>query len=174
MVKTCRHTNRREGRGSMEYGRRSWRGFKALGVAGTALILLTACGAQNSSGGSSVNWATTASASDGGGMSALVTAAKKEGKLNVIALPPDWANYGAIISGFTAKYGIAISSANPNGSSQDEVDAIKQLAGTDRAPDVVDVGMKVAVANTTLFAPYQVSTWKDIPASQKEASGLWF
>src|SRR5438105_14077882 len=103
-------------------------------------------------------------------MRALVTAAKNEGTLNVIALPPDWANYGAIISGFTAKYGIKINSANPNGSSQDEVNAVKQQSGTDRAPDVLDVGMAVALANTTLFAPYQVSTWKDIPDSQKDTA----
>jgi putative spermidine/putrescine transport system substrate-binding protein len=89
-------------------------------------------------------------------------------------LPPDWANYGAIISGFKAKYGIAVTSANPNGSSQDEVNAIKSLASTDRAPDVVDVGMAVALANTTLFAPYKVATWSDIPDAQKESTGLWF
>jgi len=47
------------------------------------------------------------------------------------------------------------------------------LKGTDRAPDVLDVGMAVALANTSLFAPYQVSTWADIPAAQKDAGGLW-
>ena len=46
-------------------------------------------------------------------MNALVAAAKKEGTLNVIALPPTWANYGAILSAFTAKYGIKINSALP-------------------------------------------------------------
>ena len=157
----------------MEYGRRSWRGFKALGIAGAALDLLTACGAQNNSGGSNFNWATAASANDGGGTAALVSAAKKEGKLNIIAVPPDWANYGAIISGFTAKYGIAISSANPNGSSQDEVNAVQQLGKTSRAPDVLDIGKAVTLANTSLYTPYKVQTWNDIPDSQKEATGLY-
>ena len=46
-------------------------------------------------------------------LAALVAAAKKEGHLNVIALPPDWANYGEIISTFTKKYGIGITSDNP-------------------------------------------------------------
>ena len=114
------------------------------------------------------------SAADVGGMDGLVAAAKKEGALNVIALPPDWANYGAIISGFTAKYGIKVNSAQPDGSSQDEVNAVKQLKGTDRAPDVLDIGMAVALANTDLFAPYQVASWKDILDSQKEPTGLWF
>jgi putative spermidine/putrescine transport system substrate-binding protein len=107
-------------------------------------------------------------------MSALVAAAKKEGTLNVIALPPDWANYGNIIKDFSAKYGIKVNSANPSGSSQQEVDAIKQQSGTAAAPDVVDVGYSVALANTTLFTPYKVSTWSAIPASQKENTGLWY
>jgi len=107
-------------------------------------------------------------------MDALVAAAKAEGQLNIIAVPRDWANYGAIIDGFTAKYGIKINSANPNGSSQDEVDAVNQLGKTSRAPDVLDIGMKVALANTALFTPYQVGVWKDIPAAQKESSGLWY
>ena len=58
-------------------------------------------------------------------MNALVAAAKKEGTLNVIALPPTWANYGAIISAFTAKYGIKVNSAIPDGTSQQEVNAVK-------------------------------------------------
>jgi putative spermidine/putrescine transport system substrate-binding protein len=152
-------------------------------VVGTALAV-TACAPPSSSGtstsasGSSAGTVVAAkdakSATDIGGLDALVAAAKKEGALNVIALPPDWANYGAIIAAFKTKYSITVNSANPQGSSQDEVNAVKQLKGTDRSPDVVDVGMAVALANTTLFAPYQVSTWKDIPDAQKEPTGVWF
>src|SRR5216117_2759920 len=144
-----------------------------LGTAVAALIVLAACGGTSGGGTASCNAKTATSASDCGGIDSLVAAAKKEGKLNVIALPPDWANYGAIIAGFKAKYGIDVTSANPNGSSQEEVDAIKQLSGTGRAPDVVDVGMKVALANTDLFAPYKVSGWADILGGQKESTGLW-
>jgi putative spermidine/putrescine transport system substrate-binding protein len=107
-------------------------------------------------------------------MNALVTAAKKEGTLNVIALPPTWANYGTIIKTFSQKYGIKVNSANPTGTSQQEVNAIKQESGTAAAPDVVDVGQAVALANTSLFTPYKVSTWSDIPAAQKESTGLWY
>jgi putative spermidine/putrescine transport system substrate-binding protein len=106
-------------------------------------------------------------------MNALVAAAKKEGTLNVIALPPTWANYGAIISTFQQKYGITVNSALPDGTSQQEVDAVKSENGTAKAPDVLDIGMAVALANTNLFAPYEVSTWSDIPAAQKESTGLW-
>src|SRR5437899_10481938 len=145
-------------------------GLRHLGILAGALTLLTACGGASTS---STSAASAKSAADCGGVDALVAAAKKEGTLNVIALPPDWANYGAVIDGFKAKYGLKVNSANPNGSSQEEVDAIKQLSGTDRAPDVVDVGMKVALANTSLFAPYKVAGWADILDGQKEATGVW-
>jgi putative spermidine/putrescine transport system substrate-binding protein len=106
-------------------------------------------------------------------MNSLVAAAKKEGTLNVIALPPTWANYGAILSAFTAKYGIKIDSANPTGTSQQEVDAVKTENGTAKAPDVLDIGMSTALANTSLFAPYEVSTWSSIPTAQKAPNGIW-
>ena len=149
----------------------------ALAGAAAACLLAAGCSSSGSSSGSSssaTNWATQSSASAGGGMTALVAAAKKEGTLNVIALPPTWANYGAILSAFTAKYGIKINSALPDGSSQQEVDAVKSQHGTAKAPDVLDVGMAVALANTKLFAPYKVSTWGDIPSAQKDPGGLWY
>lgn len=148
---------------------------RRLGLAVLAFLMVAACGSTPSSGGSAAcsesKAKTATSASDCGGMDALVAAAKAEGQLNVIALPPDWANYGQIISSFEAKYGININSANPNGSSQDEVNAFD---GTSNAPDVVDVGQAVALANTAKFTPYQVATWGDIPAGAKEATGLWY
>ena len=107
-------------------------------------------------------------------MSALIAAAKKEGTLNVIALPPTWANYGTIISDFQKTYGITVNSTLPDGTSQQEVDAVKTENGTAKAPDVMDIGLAVALANTSLFAPYEVSTWSDIPAAQKDPNGLWY
>ncbi|HEY6277110.1 MAG TPA: ABC transporter substrate-binding protein [Streptosporangiaceae bacterium] len=144
-------------------------------IAGLAALALLGAGCSSSSSTSSggTNWATATSASTGGGMSALIAAAKKEGTLNVIALPPTWANYGAIIKDFSQKYGIKINSANPAGSSQDEVNAVKQENGTSAAPDVLDIGMAVALVNTSLFAPYEVSSWSSIPAAQKAANGVW-
>ncbi|MBO0870918.1 MAG: ABC transporter substrate-binding protein [Micromonosporaceae bacterium] len=107
-------------------------------------------------------------------MDKLVAAAKKEGTLNVIALPPDWANYGAIIDAFKTKYGLTVNSAQPDANSQDEINAANQLKGQDRAPDVFDLGSNVALANTSLFAPYQVAPWNDIPSNLKDPTGLWY
>lgn len=120
------------------------------------------------------NWSTVTSAAQGGGMKALVAAAKAEGTLNVIALPSDWANYGKEISTFEHKYGIHINSENPSGSSAQEIQAIKTSRGRSSAPDVVDVGQSYAVAAASMFAPYKVSTWKDIPAANKDTNGRWF
>ncbi len=147
-----------------------------LALAGAAALALLAAACSSSSPNTSsggTNWATVTSATAGGGMNKLIAAAKAEGTLNVIALPSNWANYGTIISTFSKKYGIKVNSANPSGSSQDEVNAVKQEAGTAAAPDVLDVGMAVALVSTNLFAPYNVSTWSAIPAAQKSSSGLW-
>lgn len=120
-----------------------------------------------------VDAATATSAADFGGMDGLIEAAQEEGQLNVIALPPDWANYGEIIDTFAEKYGIEVNSAQPTAASQDEINAANQLKGTDRAPDVFDLGQAVALANTDLYAPYQVETWEEIPEDFKEPTGLW-
>ncbi len=146
-----------------------------VGATALAAVLAAGCGTNtpsSSSGG--VNWTTVTSAAGGGGMSKLIAAAKQEGTLNVIALPPTWANYGAILKAFTQKYGIKVNSANPDGSSQDEVNAVNREHGTANAPDVLDIGQAVALANTKLFAPYEVATWSSIPDAQKEASGLYY
>jgi putative spermidine/putrescine transport system substrate-binding protein len=138
------------------------------------VVGLSACSPPSSNNEAAASDAAKAkSAADVGGMDKLVEAAKKEGALNVIALPPDWANYGEIIKAFTAKYGIKVNSAQPDASSQDEINAAKQLKGQGGAPDVFDLGTAVALANTSMFAPYQVATWNDIPAELKDANGLW-
>lgn len=105
----------------------------------------------------------------------IVKQAKKEGKLNTIALPPDWANYGEIMSTFQKKYGIKITNDNPDGSSAQENEAIRSLKGDSRAPDVVDVGISFAIAgaNEGLYAKYFNSNYKTIPRSTKDTRGYW-
>src|ERR1700710_564582 len=113
------------------------------------------------------------SAADFGGMEGLVEAAKKEGGLNVIALPPDWANYGAIIKAFEDKYGVKVNSAQPDAASQDEINAATQQKGKSTAPDVFDLGQSVALANTALFAPYKVAKFGEISDAMKAPDGAW-
>ena len=107
---------------------------------------------------------------------ALVEAAKKEAKLNVITLPRDWANYGYLMDTFAKTHGITIDDANPDGSSAQELQAIRSLKGQSRAPDTVDVGPSFADVGTKekLFQPYKVATWDTIPAEVKDPDGMWY
>ncbi len=109
-------------------------------------------------------------------MKELIAAAKKEGRLNTIALPPDWANYGEMISTFSKKYGIPITNDNPNGSSSEENQAVRSLKGDKRAPDVLDVGPAFAVAGAAegLYARYFVRPFKTIPRAMKDTRGYWW
>jgi ABC-type Fe3+ transport system substrate-binding protein len=149
-------------------------------VAVTAVLTLTACGGSDDGGsgggGSDTDAATATSAEDFGGMDALVEAAQAEGTLNVIALPPDWANYGEMLDTFSEKYDIEINSATPDGSSQDELNAVESQKGQDRAPDVLDLGTAFArqAQGQDLLAPYKVETWDDIAEDQKDPEGHWY
>ena len=154
----------------------------ALAMIGLAAATVVACsppsddsstsGSSGSSGAVDAKTATSAEAF--GGMDGLVAAAKKEGALNVIALPPDWANYGEIIKGFQAKYPeIKVTSDQPDASSADEISTAQRLKGQSGAPDVFDLGAAVALANTAMFAPYKVATWGDIGADFKDPDGKW-
>jgi len=149
-------------------------------VVGLSALVLAGCAAPTeesndttTTAGGAVSASQATSAEDFGGMEELVAAAEAEGKLNIIALPPDWANYGEIIDAFQATYDIVIDSAQPDASSQEEINAADQLAGTDRAPDVFDLGQSVALANTDMFAPYKVDTWDTIPDVFKDPDGVW-
>jgi putative spermidine/putrescine transport system substrate-binding protein len=149
------------------------------GLAVAAALALSACGAapdDKSTTADGKSAATATSAADFGGLDALVKAAKKEGTLHAIALPRDWANYGALIDGFKKKYGIKIEVENPDGSSQDEINAVTSRKGQDRAPDVLDLGSSFALsaAQQGLLAPYKVTAFADIPEGQKDAQGRWF
>ena len=137
----------------------------AVGMTGSAFVATTAQGAVKASAATS--------AADFGGMKGLVAACQKEGALNIIADPHDWANYGEIITGFKKAYKVKINEANPNGSSQDEINAANQLKGTSRAPDVFDLGQAVLYANMDMLSPYKVANWASIPASFKAPNGLY-
>ncbi|WP_327347032.1 ABC transporter substrate-binding protein [Streptomyces europaeiscabiei] len=148
------------------------------GALAAAVLTLSACGAapETTTTTDGKDAATATSAKDFGGLDALIKAAKKEGTLNAIALPRDWANYGALIDGFEKKYGIKIEVENPDGASQDEINAVTSRKGQDRAPDVLDLGSSFALsaAQQGLLAPYKVAAFADIPEGQKDPKGQWY
>jgi putative spermidine/putrescine transport system substrate-binding protein len=149
--------------------------FKVSALAVVLALAVTAC---NGGGGAAKDFSTVASAADGGGMDALVAAAKAEGQLTTIALPHDWCNYGEVIEGFKAKYGLSVNELNPDAGSGDEIEAIKANKDNKgpQAPDVIDVGFAFGGSSKAegLIAPYKVETWDTIPADAKDAEGYWY
>jgi putative spermidine/putrescine transport system substrate-binding protein len=145
-----------------------------IAACGSSSSSKSSASSSGSSSAKSTNPDTATSLQSAGGMSALVAAAKKEGQLNVITLPADWANYGTQMKEFTAKYGIKIRDEIPDGSSAQEIQAIQSGRGRSTAPDVVDVGESFAVQDNALWAPYKVATWSNIPAANKNSSGTWY
>ncbi|WP_433611211.1 ABC transporter substrate-binding protein [Prescottella agglutinans] len=142
-----------------------------------ALSALAGCGLTSTKADGDAGGASTAtSVEDFGGMDGLIAAAKEEGKLNAIALPRDWANYGEIIDTFEAKYGIDVEVENPDASSQDEINAATSRKGQDRSPDVIDVGhtFGISAAEQGVLAPYRVQAFSDIPEGQKDADARWY
>ncbi|NBY38754.1 MAG: ABC transporter substrate-binding protein [Actinobacteria bacterium] len=114
-----------------------------------------------------------------GGMDALVKAAKAEGELNIITVPRDWANYGEAIDIFTKAFDIKINDDNPEGSSAYEIQTIKTVKDPAKQPDAVDIGISVlpdalGIGRKSLFTPYKVATWNDIPSVWKDSTGLWY
>jgi len=152
--------------------------YQLLALFVIAATVLSACGGgSDAPAASDFDWSTATSAADGGGMDALVTAAQAEGSLNVIALPEDWCNYGAMISTFSDKYGITVNSITPDAGSADEVQAIvdnKDNKGP-QAPDVIDVGPPYGPSAKAdgLLAPYKVAGW-DTLAGVKDPDGYYY
>ena len=109
-------------------------------------------------------------AGDGPAVSAdLIAAAKKEGQINVITPAARLGELGCHDGPFQQLYGVKLDDANPDGSSAEELQAIRSLKSQARAPDVVDVGPSFALpgAKEKLFQPYKVATWNEIPDDVK-------
>jgi putative spermidine/putrescine transport system substrate-binding protein len=149
---------------------------RVMGLAAVATLAFAACSSTGASSAPSAGGSAAAGA--GGASQELIDAAKKEGTLSTIALPHDWCNYGAIIDGFKAKYGLAVNELNPDAGSGDEIEAIKANKDNPgpQAPDVIDVGITFGDPAKTdkLIQPYKVSTWDTIDPKLKDPDGYWY
>lgn len=114
-----------------------------------------------------------------GGMDALIEAARAEGALSTIALPDNWANYGEMKKTFFEKYPfLEYTDLNPEGSSAEEIEAIRANAGNSgpQNPDIIDVGFVwgAQAKDQGLLQPYKVATWDTIPDEIKDPDGYWY
>ena len=117
-----------------------------------------------------------APAAGGADLKKLAADCTTEGQVNLIALPDSWANYKGILQSVRDKYpGVKNPVANPDGSSKDEMEAVKTLAGQKDQPDSVDVSPAIAteMASAGMFEPYTPTSAGDVPAALKDPAGNW-
>ena len=92
----------------------------ALGLSASALTaFLEACGSTSTSTTPSVNLAGPID------MQTLITNTKKEGQLQAVGIPPEWADYADMLTGYAAKYVPIDYKADAEFSSAQEVQVFK-------------------------------------------------
>ena len=160
-------------------GRR--RSLGVLGVAATIAFVGASTASATTVPPGTESSGTAAGGSAAGGdaqaaIAALYAAAKEEGQVNLIALPPTWANYQGVLDSFAEKFpGIDTPVQNPEGSSADELTAVDTPRGTDTMPDSIDVGPSFALqaVEEGIWDPYKPTTWDEIPDNLKDPDGNW-
>lgn len=102
----------------------------------------------------------------------LARAARREGRVNTLGMPDDWANWGGLFAEMKRRYGIAHTDVDLDSAEEIvRIDAEREHPVT----DVGDVGFEfgsIAKARgiTRAFKP---STWDQVPAWAKDADGHW-
>jgi len=143
----------------------------ALGLSGTALTaFLEACGGTTTTG--STPAAIPLGPID---LQTLTTNAKKEGQLQAIGIPPEWADYKDILAGYTKNYGLNIAyQAEAEFSSAQELEVFKNSLKHPHG-DIGDVGLKFGpqAVQQGLVTPYIHSHWNDVTAELKDPKGNW-
>ena len=149
-------------------------------IAIVAGLALAACGGDDTSTPVETTTpadVTTTVATGSDPLATLYADCQAEGaKVNLIALPDEWANYKGILASFGEKYpDVEYPVANPDASSKEEMEAVQTLAGQDDMPDNVDVSPAVAqeMVDAGLFEPYVLTSDAEIPAGLKDAASNW-
>lgn len=142
----------------------------ALGLSGAALsAFLEACGGSNPA-------ASTAGINMTGPieLNTLVTKAKAEGQLQAIGIPPEWANYADILTGYTKQYVPVQYKVEAEYSSAQEIQVFKDSKKKPHG-DIGDVGFVWGpqVIQQGLVSPYKHAHWSDVPDDLKDSAGNW-
>lgn len=143
----------------------------ALGLsAGAFAAFLEACGSSSSSASN------TAGINMSGpiDMQTLISKAKKEGQLQAIGIPPEWADYQDILAGYSSKYVPVQYKVEAEYSSAQEVEVFKNSIHHPHG-DIGDVGFTWGpkVIQQGLVTPYKHANWADVPANLKDPNGNW-
>jgi len=108
-------------------------------------------------------------------MQTLTTNAKKEGQLQAIGIPPEWADYKYNLAAYTKNYGLNVAyQVEAEYSSAQELVVFKN-SKTHPHGDIGDVGFKFGPTSIQqgLVTPYIHSHWDDIAAELKDPKGNW-
>ena len=106
------------------------------------------------------------------GLDAIVADAKKEGRVNSVAMPDTWANWIATWQGLQNEYGIAHEDLDM--SSSEEIALFKE-EGKDGTKDIGDVGQQwgPVAESEGVTLKYKTSYWDEIPSWAKDEDGDW-
>ena len=145
------------------------RAARSLGAAALALGLVALTGCASSGADA------TAKAGLGSSLEEITELAAQEGKVHLIAYPESWANYKESFQIFTEATGLEVEVSNPDGSSAEELEAVRNLKGQATQPDVLDIGMTFTqqAIDDGLLQPYKPSTFDEIPDALKDPDGNW-
>jgi putative spermidine/putrescine transport system substrate-binding protein len=155
----------------------------AFGVSATLLVALASTASATTPTDSTTPADGSAAPADTAGgdaaavdLEALQAAAEEEGQVNLIALPPTWANYAGVIASFNEKYpAIETPVQLPDAASADELVAVDTQRGSDTMPDVLDISPAISIqaVDEGYFGTYMPSLWDEIPDSLKDPDGHW-
>ncbi len=111
----------------------------------------------------------------GANLEEITAKAKEEGRVQLIAVPDDWANYKGHFAEFEEKYGVKIDVASPDASSAEELQSVKTLKGQATQPDVLDIGYSFTTPaiDQGLIEAYKPSNFEKIPTELKDPDGMW-
>jgi putative spermidine/putrescine transport system substrate-binding protein len=105
-------------------------------------------------------------------MDELIAGAKKEGAIESLGMPEDWANWGESWDKFTTRYGLTHSDIDM--SSAEEIAMFKAEADSP-TKDITDIGfgfVRVAIEEDVV-QPYKPRNWDKIPTWAKDPEGRW-
>lgn len=103
---------------------------------------------------------------------ALVAAAKKEGVVNSVGMPDDWANWKDTWAQMAQKYGIKHSDTDMSSAQEIAKFAAEK---TNASADIGDVGHSFGpiAVQKGVTQPYKPTTWNEVPAWAKDKDGHW-
>lgn len=102
----------------------------------------------------------------------LIEKARKEGVINSVGMPDDWANWAATWQDVTAQYGLKHIDTDMSSAEELAKFAAERANAT---ADIGDVGFEFGAiaAERGLAAAYKPTTWEQIPAWAKDNDGNW-